>query len=67
MSAVNNIEEQLPAVEAQKPKQYLLMVDEVMMAMLGRMSPSMRFVEVEGMNLEGNNHSMVLCTPKPKQ
>jgi hypothetical protein len=66
MSAVEKIEEQLPAVEQPKPKQYLLMVDDVFMAVLGRIVPGMRFVEVEGMSLEGNNQSMVLATPIPK-
>lgn len=44
-------------------KQYLLMLDEVGMAMLSRLSPAFSFVQVEGMPLEQNPAYQVLVSP----
>lgn len=54
-----------PAVEApvQKPKQYLLMVDEMAMSMLGKLLPGMLFVQIEGMSMQGNDNHMLLVSP----
>lgn len=49
-----------------KPKQYLVMVDEVSMAILGRLVPSMLFVQVEGMAMDGNANHMLLVNPIQK-
>ncbi len=56
-------------VPAHQKKQYLLMVDEVAMAMLSRLSPSVAFVQVEGMPLENNPGYQVLVSPmiKPQE
>lgn len=65
MSEVEKIEQQ-QSVVTDKPKQYLLMVDDVTMAILGRLTPTMRFLEVEGMNMEGNDKCMLLVSPTRK-
>jgi hypothetical protein len=45
-------------------KQYLLMVDEVGMALLGQVCKgSLQFVPVEGMNVVGNPYMQLLATP----
>jgi len=56
---------QAPAVEApvQKPKQYLLMADEMTMSILGKLWPSLLFVQVEGMAMQGNDNHMLLVSP----
>jgi hypothetical protein len=51
---------------APKPKQYLLMVDEVTMTILGRILPTLLFVEVEGMNMKDNETHSLLVNPKAK-
>lgn len=53
--------------ETPKPKQYLLMADEITMAYLGKLIPSMRFVEVEGRSVIENNEYMLLVNPVPKK
>lgn len=49
-----------------KPKQYLVMVDELSMAILGKLIPSMLFVQVEGMAMQGNDNHMLLVNPTNK-
>lgn len=47
-----------------KPKQYLLMVDDVAMVLLNKLSPGLMFVEVQGMNMKDDEKNLVLVTPK---
>jgi len=55
------------AVEAPpKPKQYLVMVDELSRAIIGKIMPGILFVEIEGMAMEGNANHMLLVNPVPK-
>jgi len=51
---------ELPQVQK---KQYLLVVDEIGMAMLGKLCPFFGFVPVEGMPLQGNGTHQALVTP----
>ena len=61
------LKQEAPApVEAPKPpKQYLLVVDELNMAMLGRLMPGLLFVQVEGLAMENNKTHMLLVNPLP--
>lgn len=52
--------------QAPKPKQYLLMADETTMLFLGKIMPSLLFVQVEGMAMQNNNEHMLLVNPLPK-
>lgn len=52
-----------PEAPAPKPKQYLMMVDEIGAAMLGRICPGIQFVQVEGINMQGNTTHMALVSP----
>jgi len=47
-------------------KQYLLMIDEVGMAMLARLMPCLGFVPVEGMPLDNNPGYQVLVSALSK-
>ena len=49
------------------PKQYLVMVDEMAMTFLGKLVPSMLFVQVEGMAMKDNSDHMLLVNPIAKQ
>lgn len=46
-----------------KPKQYLLMADELHMALLGKLLPGLLFVQVEGMGMQNNPNHMLLVNP----
>lgn len=46
-----------------KPKQYLIMADELHMAMLGKLLPGLLFVQVEGMAMQNNSTHMLLVNP----
>lgn len=46
-----------------KPKQYLLMANELHMAMLSKIVPGMLFVQVEGMSMQNNPNYMLLVNP----
>lgn len=48
------------------PKQYLLMADELNMALLARLMPGIRYVEVQGMVMTDNAAFNLLVTPVPK-
>jgi len=48
-------------------KQYLIMVDELHMALLNKMIPGMLFVQVEGMNMADNPKYQVLVNPLPQK
>ena len=49
-----------------KPKQFLLMADESMMIFLGKIMPTLMFVQVEGMAMQGNTDHMLLVSPVAK-
>lgn len=53
-------------VPVHQKKQYLLMVDEVWMAVLAKFCPAFAFVPVEGMPLENNPGYQVLVSPISK-
>ena len=44
-------------------KQYLVVVDDIGMAMLGRVCPMLTYVPVEGMTLNGSTTHHVLVSP----
>lgn len=46
-----------------KPKQYLLMADELHMSVLGKIIPGLLFVQVEGMAMQNNSTHMLLVNP----
>lgn len=46
-------------------KQYLIMADEVHMAVIGKMMPGIRFVEVQGINIDSQPNHTFLVNPKP--
>jgi hypothetical protein len=50
-----------------KPKQYLIMADELHMAILGKIVPGLLFVQVEGMAMKDNSDHMLLVNPVAKQ
>lgn len=56
---MDKIEETPPVA----PKQFLMVVDEVSMALLGRMVPGIKFLAVEGMDIPGNTNHRILVTP----
>lgn len=45
------------------PKQYLILVDELSKAILGKLCPGLAYVEVTGMPITGNNDYQVLVSP----
>lgn len=47
-------------------KQFIALLNEGNVAMLGALCPGMRFVQVGGMIMPGNDENMVLVSPKPK-
>lgn len=51
---------------APKPKQYLLLADELHMAMLGKLMPGLMFVQVEGLAIQNNDSYMMLVNPIAK-
>lgn len=55
-------ETQEPAI----PKQYMLIVDEISMAMLSQMMPKLIFVQVMGRYLDGDDNNQFLVSPSPK-
>ncbi len=57
------VEETVPLPD---PKHYLLMIDELHMSILGKIIPDLKFVEVQGMPIEGSNEHMFLVNPMKK-
>lgn len=59
--------EQLQPIQP-KPKQYLLLADELHMTILGKLIPGLLFVEVEGLPMKDSTEYMLLANPvnKPK-
>lgn len=55
-------EETIKSVEA-PPKSFLIMTDEITMAMLGKLFPSLRFLQVEGLPIKDNTSHMLLANP----
>lgn len=52
--------------EPVKQSQFLLMVDEVNMAILSKILPSLQFCQVEGLSIPDNNNYHLLANPTPK-
>lgn len=50
-------------VPENQKKQYIVMVDEVGMALMAQMCPRMSFCPVEGMPLDNNPNYQVLVSP----
>ena len=46
-----------------KSKQYLMLLDEMTMAIIGKIMPCMQFVEVEGFGMKDNDDYMLLVNP----
>lgn len=63
MSNETPVEEAAPPVMPPKPKQYLVMADELHMALLGKLLPGLLFVQVEGMAMQNNSTHMLLVNP----
>lgn len=49
--------------ETIQPKQYLMVVDEITMAIMGRIMPGIRYLQVEGAPTQGDANYQVLVTP----
>lgn len=49
-----------------RSKQYLIMADEMHMAILGKIMPGILFVQVEGMAMKDNSDHMLLVNPIAK-
>lgn len=63
------VKQEEPAVVAKESRvipQYLLMVDEVGVAMLSKLMPSLLFVHIEGMSIPDNQNHQLLVTPIKK-
>jgi len=50
-------------MEEKKPKQFLMCVDELGMALISQLLPKVMFIEVEGMNIENNPGYQLLANP----
>ena len=57
--------EEVKEEAVQKPKQYLLVVDEMGMTFLSKVMQNITFVEVQGMNMQGTEGYQFLVNPKP--
>lgn len=64
---LTKIEETEVAAPAAKPKQFLILADELHMALLGKLIPGLLYVQVEGMNMEHNPNYMLLVNPVKKE
>ena len=53
-------------IPARKPKQFLVMVDEVSMAFLSKLVPNLQFCQVEGLVIPDNPDYHLLANPTPK-
>lgn len=60
------VKQEEPAVSIPKPKQYLLLIDDIGMAFLSKVMPGITYVEVSGMNMQGTDGFQFLVTPVPK-
>jgi len=49
--------------EIPKPKQYLLMANDMTMLMLSKICPSIQFLEVEGMSIKDDPNHMIMVSP----
>lgn len=59
--------EEQPIQEANiLPKNYLLMADELTIAFLGKIIPSLKYVEIEGMTMVDKPTHQLLVNPLPK-
>lgn len=51
----------------EKPKQYLLLADQLHMALISKLMPGMQFVEVEGISMKDNDKYNLLANPLNKE
>ncbi len=65
------VPQELPEMPKQEPiaktKVYLLSVDDTVTGMLSLLMPSLKFIEVEGFDLEGNDKFRILVNPIPEK
>lgn len=59
------VKEEVPEAVA-KPKQYLLMIDELSLVFLSKIIPSIQFCEVEGVSVDNNTSYQLLVNPTRK-
>lgn len=52
--------------EVQKPKQFLIMVDELYMALLSKLVPGIQFCQVEALTVKDSDEYTLLANPNPK-
>ena len=52
--------------KAPQVKQYLMMVDELNVAIIGKICTGIQFVQVEGINIKGTDSHLALVTPMAK-
>lgn len=53
--------------DIQIPKQYLLVLNDVHMALLSNLIPGISFIQIEGLPIQGNDTHQLLVNPLPKQ
>ncbi len=66
---INNdkLPEDNPEIPIPRPKQYILLADEMHMIMLSKIMPGLQFLIIEGMNIPNNPDFLLLANPVPKQ
>ena len=50
----------------EKKNQYLLIVGDIEMGLLSNVMPGIKYIPIEGMNIEGNESYQFLVSPLPK-
>ncbi len=58
--------EEEKAQKAPNPKQYILVADDLHMAVLSKIMPGIQFIPVVGMGMQNNNDYTALVTPIKK-
>lgn len=66
MTDVNKIDNTENKNDMDRPRQYVPLLDDVTIAMLSRLVPSMKFVQIEGMMVDGNTNHQFLVSPLNK-
>ena len=51
----------------EKSKQYLLMADQLHMALFSKLMPGLQFIEVEGIAMKDNKKYNLLANPVPEK
>lgn len=47
----------------ERPKQYIVLVDQIGLACMGKLMPGLQFIEVEGMEIPDNKGYQLIATP----